>query len=146
MGLSGTKLDVVVVPQQQECPALQTGGCKRGNTSHWCQDSREGSVVCYQYEATAIDVLVELANTVDQRQSFLLQLGIVSLTWLQGPRSICHRMFCPIWQDVGEDSSNSVIGSISCQMDGQFGIVHQTGTQLLLHCLKSSHAWSHFQD
>lgn len=66
MGLSGTKLDVVVVSQQQECLVLQMGGCKRGDASHWSQDSREESVVCDQWEAMATDVLVELANTVDQ--------------------------------------------------------------------------------
>lgn len=103
MGLSGMKLDIVVVPRQQECPVLQTGGCKRGDSSRWSQDSHEGSLVCEQREATAIDVLVELANTVDQRQ---------------GLRSICHQVLCPIWQDMGEDSSNSITGCVFCQTDG----------------------------
>ena len=96
-------------------------------------------MVCDQRETAAIDVLVELATTVDQQQSFLFQLSIVSLAWLQGPRSVCHRVLCPIWQDMGEDSSNSVTGYLSCKTNGQFGIVmyqHWTGTQLMLRCLK----------
>lgn len=88
------------------------------NASRGAQDSCESSLVCDQCETTTIDVLVELTNAIDQRQSFLLQLRIVIVTGLQHLRSTNHWVFCAVWKNMHENRSNFKPGCISCMPDG----------------------------
>ena len=65
-------------------------------------------MVSGQRELSAIEVLVKLLHAKDQRQTLLVQLGVLSLGIIQRSRRKRNWSLLPIWTTMCKHSSNPV--------------------------------------
>ena len=79
-------------------------------------------MVCQQCEVPAIEELMELFDTENQRKHFFLDLSVVLLTHAEGSRGIRNRVLCALCRRVGcERALQSRLGR-GRSNDARFGM------------------------
>ena len=87
-----------------------------------------------------IEILVEMFYSVDECQSFFLQLCVIPLCRGQGPGCKCHWSLTAIGVDMRDNGAYPVSRSIGCQLNRKLCIIvsqHLGGYKVLLSSLES---------
>ena len=67
---------------KRQCPSLHSGSCQCWDSGFRSQQTYKRPVVSYQNKLSAIEILMEFANSENNTQSFLFNLRIIALTFV----------------------------------------------------------------
>ncbi|PAV82513.1 hypothetical protein WR25_19771 [Diploscapter pachys] len=112
-----TILDIVRVCHEPNRPSMEPFHCHDWQSFLRSKDLQERLVISEHEEFTSIEVLLETFYTVDDPQSFLLNLGVIPLCGCQRPRRVLDHLFHAIAVPMVDDCSNPVFGRIRGQDD-----------------------------
>ena len=107
------QLNIVVVRREKKGPALQSSSSQNWSRRIRSKYFQQGFVISSQSELASEEIHVKFGDPKNNGKTFLLDLTVVFLRWVQGPGGICDRSLITIREAVKYDCSDAILACIA---------------------------------